>query len=173
LSEDLEDLLEKKELDDRKWSLLYRGTRDGFKASNFHSNCDNKPNTLTIIQSTIGNIFGGFTSAQWDLSHSFKFDNKAFIYSLLNKENRPLLFEHSSSDNKSIYSSSSYGPCFGGGNDFVIYDFATSKTNTSCCSNLGKTYTHPEYPYDSKKAKTILAGSFYFKVQEIEVFQMQ
>ena len=81
--EDLEELLEKKELDGRKWSLLYRGTRDGFLASDFHSHCDSKPNTLTIVQITNGNIFGGFTSAHWDLSSSWQFDNKALIWSYI------------------------------------------------------------------------------------------
>jgi hypothetical protein len=32
-----------------KWTLLYRGTRDGFGAGDFHSRCDGHSNTLTII----------------------------------------------------------------------------------------------------------------------------
>jgi hypothetical protein len=46
-----------------KWSLLYRGTRDGFEPSDFHSKCDGHLNTLTIekaIQSKF--IFAGFTT---------------------------------------------------------------------------------------------------------------
>ena len=148
---------------------MYRGSRDGFDSSDFHSHCGNKPNTLTIFQCTSGNIFGGFTSAEWDLSRSFKFDNRSFIYSLVNKENRPLLFEHSSSDTNSIYSTPSYGPMFGSGTDLC----SSLNRFSSSYSNLGKTFTHPEYPYNTEKAKTILAGTQYFEVQEIEVFQMQ
>jgi hypothetical protein len=33
-----------------KWTLLYRGTRDGFGVEDFHSKCDGHPNTLTIIK---------------------------------------------------------------------------------------------------------------------------
>jgi hypothetical protein len=33
-----------------KWTLLYRGTRDGFCAADFHSKCDNNNNTLTILK---------------------------------------------------------------------------------------------------------------------------
>ena len=171
MSEDLEDLLEKKKLDGRKWSILYRATRDGFIDSDFHSHCDDKPNTLTIIQSTNGNIFGGFTSVKWKSSEPYQFDNKAFIYSLVNKENRPVLFEHSSTDKNSLLSSSLFGPVFGSGHDLFISK--SSNTNMSSYSNLGQTYTHPEYPYGSEKAETILAGSCHFQVQEIEVFQMQ
>ena len=164
----LEELLKKKDLDNRKWSFLYQGTREGFKACDFNSHCDNKQNTLTIIQSTNGNIFGGFTSIQWTSCGLWQFDKSAFIYSLVNMENRPLLFEHSSTNKKSIFSSPCYGPVFGSG--IVISD--SSNTNTISYSVLGNTYTHPEYPLGSKKARKILAGSRNFQVQEIEVFQM-
>ena len=173
LSQNLDVLLKKKDLNDRKWSLLYRGSRDGFRASDFHSNCDHKPNTLTIVKSIIGNIFGGFTIAQWSspVNATWQFDNKAFIFSLVNKENRPLIFEHTSNVNKkySICSMNNRGPIFG--NDLLISD--NSNSNTNSFSNLGYTYTHPEYSFESERAKTILAGTFYFQVQEIEVFQMQ
>ena len=48
-----------------EFKLLYRGSRDGFRARDFHSHCDDIPNTLTIIQSENGNIFGGFTTQTW------------------------------------------------------------------------------------------------------------
>ncbi len=50
-----------------KWSLLYRGSRDGFGAANFHSKCDGHSNTLTILKAHgTSYIFGGFTSITWD-----------------------------------------------------------------------------------------------------------
>ena len=184
LAKKLEELLEQKELNDRNWSLLYQGSRDGFRASDFHSHCNGKPNTLTIVKSTKGNIFGGFTSAHWKSSAtassfendkksfgSFEYDYSAFIYSLVNKENRPLIFEHSSNNEHSICSNDDLGPAFGLGMDFAIND--RSNLNKFSYSCLGVTYTHPEYPLYSEKAETILAGSSYFQVQEIEVFQMQ
>ena len=33
-------------------------------------------------------------------------------------------------------------------------------TNTNSYSNLGYSYTHPDYEYESKEAKSFLAGSF-------------
>ena len=33
-----------------KWSLLYRGTRDGFGSDDFHSKCDGHSNTLTLLK---------------------------------------------------------------------------------------------------------------------------
>jgi hypothetical protein len=46
-----------------KWSLLYRGSRDGFGAVDFHSKCDGHSNTLTIIKAAESSyIFGGYTT---------------------------------------------------------------------------------------------------------------
>ena len=73
-----------------KWRLLYRGSRDGFGASDFHSKCDNHANTLTLIRAKqTGYIFGGFTSVAWASTNQFKSDPNAFVFSLTNKDNTP------------------------------------------------------------------------------------
>ena len=41
--------------------LLYRASRDDWASSNFHSSCDNKGPTVTVIKSE-NNIFGGYTN---------------------------------------------------------------------------------------------------------------
>jgi hypothetical protein len=41
--------------------MLWRGSRDGFGAAELHRRCDGCTNTLTLISTTKGNIFGGFT----------------------------------------------------------------------------------------------------------------
>ena len=40
------------------FKLLFRGTRDGQKVADFHKYCDGIPNTLSIIQTSKGYIFG-------------------------------------------------------------------------------------------------------------------
>jgi hypothetical protein len=52
----------------RQFALLWRGGRDGFGARDFHSRCDGHANTLTLIEDTNGNIFGGFTPLEWESS---------------------------------------------------------------------------------------------------------
>ena len=42
--------------------LIYRGSRDG---KDFHKKCDNKGETITLIQNEKGNIFGGYASISW------------------------------------------------------------------------------------------------------------
>ena len=47
------------------YTLLYRASRDGWDASTFHSCCDSKGPTVTVIKS--GNyIFGGYTEERWE-----------------------------------------------------------------------------------------------------------
>ena len=47
-----------------KWRLCYRASRDGWEPKDFHSNCDNKWPTVTVVKAN-GNIFGGFTDQNW------------------------------------------------------------------------------------------------------------
>ena len=45
--------------------LLYRASRNGWAASNFHSCCDNKGPTVTVVRSSNGYVFGGYTEQPW------------------------------------------------------------------------------------------------------------
>ena len=38
-------------------------------------------------------------------------------------------------------------------------------------SYLGRTYKHPQYEYGTNEAKSFLAGSHMFKLDEIEVYE--
>ena len=148
------------------WTLIYQATRDGFAASTFHSKCDNKPNTLSVIRSSNGNVFGGYTEESWS-GIRYKIDLSAFIFSLINKQNKPLKMKCPECQN-TIYCHIGYGPTFGGGHDFHISD--NSNTNTNSYSNLGHSYSHPDYAAGSNEAKSFLAGSNNFQVSEIEVY---
>ena len=55
-----------------EWRLLFRASRDGFAASVFHSKCDNKGPTVTVVKSG-ANIFGGFTEKPWTSEEGRKF----------------------------------------------------------------------------------------------------
>ncbi len=50
------------------WRICWRATRDGWAASTFHSKCDEKNSTLTIVQVVNENkkyIFGGYATESW------------------------------------------------------------------------------------------------------------
>jgi uncharacterized protein YutE (UPF0331/DUF86 family) len=97
-----------------KWSLTYRSSRDGRSARAFHSKCDNKAKTLTIVKSTDGYIFGGYAEQAWNSSTDFKLDPNAVMFSLVNPSSRPALTWHweSIKHKKGILCHSSYGPTF-------------------------------------------------------------
>ena len=63
-------------------TLLYRGTEHGFSAAHFHSKCDNKGKTISLIQDTNKNVFGGFTSESWISKSGNTKDTTAFIFSV-------------------------------------------------------------------------------------------
>ncbi len=151
----------------KQWKLQYRATRDGFTAQNFHTKCDTVANTLTVVKSTNGNIFGGFTEKAWDSSNQYYSDPKAFIFSLVNKENKPFKVMCTNGTN-AINCSAAYGPSFGGGCDIYIASGSNANLTSSC--NFGSSYKHADYQNATDKAKTILAGSYNFQTLEIEVF---
>jgi hypothetical protein len=156
-----------------KWSLLYRGTRDGFDSDVFHSKCDGHSNTLTLLKAKGSQyIFGGFTTVYWESSAIgiWKSDPNAFLFSLTNKDNTPVKMNIDPDKHEwAIYCDSEYGPTFG--SDIVIRN--NSNTTIDSYSDLGSDYNHPQYGYGTNEAKTFLAGTEWFQLDEIEVYQKE
>ena len=92
----------------QKWNLIYKAIQDGFKSSDFHSKCDDKPNTLIIIKSINGNVFGGYTEQTWNHTDGYKNDPNSFIFSLINKLNKTIKVK--STKDFSIYCINNEGP---------------------------------------------------------------
>ena len=142
--------------------MLWKGSRDGFAASMFHSKCDGKGPTLTVIQSTDGAIFGGFTSYSWCGDGSYHEDKTAFIYSITkgykcDKQNNTI----------SIQCNSDYGPLFGDGHDIAIQNNcdATNENFGTGVRSGGSTYQLPS-------GESFIAGTKNFTVKEIEVYSV-
>lgn len=157
----------------QEWSLKYQGTRDGFSSRQFHSNCDGLKNTLVLIKATSGNIFGGYTEAIWDKSFESKCDPGSFIFSLVNRGQNPIRIRVAQSKEKfAIRCNPNFGPIFGSGvgNDFAICSNADQIEESY--SNLGICYQHINFKVGSNEARCFLAGSYRFRVAEIEVFQI-
>jgi hypothetical protein len=151
-----------------KWTLLYRASLDGFGAAEFHRKCDGKSNTLAIIKTTDDYVF---TKIAWYQSQSYGADSSVFIFSLINKENTPLKMDIKSDKYaNAVYFHPNHGLTFGAVHDLQIADF--SNNNRNSYSNLSHSYKFEKYTYGTNEAKQFLAGSYNFKVKEIEVFQM-
>ena len=142
--------------------LIYRATRDGDSIENFHSKCDNIRNTLMIVETTTGYIFGGFTSVGWNNNKGkCIYDNKAFCFSLnLNKIYNII------NPNCALYNQSGNGsPSFG----FSPYIFLLYNKFLSSNSNLVEKMV--QYKGESHPCE-INGGNRVFQVKELEVFQI-
>jgi hypothetical protein len=164
----------------KKFVLLWRGTRDGFRASEFHHRCDGHGNTLTIIQDTNDNVFGGFTQASWDSpvwngqygskSNSYKTDDslRSFIFTLKNPRNVPArkFALNSEKKNQVIYCWPNRGPCF---NNIGIFDECNTNSNSYAMFNgSGDTYVNDT----GLDGATLFTYTQKFTVREIEVFEI-
>jgi hypothetical protein len=156
-----------------KWSLLYRGSRDGFEPRDFHSRCDGKTPTLTIYKAKESSyIFGGYTTSVWHRLGKYIPDSKAFLFSLTNKDDAPCKMNIDPNQSVyAIYGGLDSGPSFGYGSD--IYIRKNPNTENGSFSNLGTSYIHPRYAIGSNEINSFLAGSHEFQLSEIEVYQKE
>ena len=160
-----------------KWKMIYRGTRYGFGARDFHLKCDGIAKTLTIIKvqgTSLVHIFGGYASIPWDSTSGWRADSDAFLFSLINKHSQPCKIRIDPSRvNYALYMHPKCGPIFGTqyANDIHIGDRANE--NELNHSNLGANYRHAIYSFGTVEAKEFLAGTFNFLVSEIEVYSLE
>jgi hypothetical protein len=166
------------------FTLLWRGSCDGFRAKDFHGRCDGHANTLTFIEDTAGNIFGGFAPVEWE---SRKYDAKAseafgrhncvkadpslksFLFTLKNPHNFPATKFALKAEEKhrAIVCRSDRGPHFrdicGSGN--------CNANTDSFPHGFGRAYAN-DTGQDPWTFFSASQGSGLFTVKEIEVFEM-
>jgi hypothetical protein len=157
------------------WTLAYVGTRDGFESIKFHEKCDGRGESVVVIKSTTGSIFGGYTPCNWGGSSNYVFDQRTFLFTLESPSGKPRKFSNTGSQHSntySIYANSGYGPTFGGGHD--LYVVSQCDKHTSSYTNLGHSFEIRDENgtdlYSSQTAKEHMAGSYNFQVAEMEVF---
>ena len=162
------------------YHLIYQASRDGFGQDDFHSKCDGiKKRTLIVIKSSNGNVFGGYTEADWGSSYygnSYsQYDSNAFIFSLINEYNFPLKMNVTNPYN-SIQPSGS-GSIFGGyyfcysnrKSDINIGEY--SNKNNFSSTNPGNNYKLPSYlTLNVPSSQSYLAGSSQFQTVDIEAY---
>ncbi len=103
-----------------KGILLYRPTRDGFTGEAFHSKCDDKGNTITIIKNNLNYVFGGFASSAWNSSNDYINDPNAFLFSI---RRAGVSFKDKFTVKQAqyaLYVNPDYGPTFGSGSGHDI-----------------------------------------------------
>jgi hypothetical protein len=147
--------------------LLYRSSRDGFGANDFHFKCDAKSSTLTILKTKkFGFVFGGFTSTPWHSLGRWESDPNAFLFSLVNKDRLPCKRKTSNPSDSIYCDGEGFCPVFG---DMDLIICSDSNILEESSTRLNRTFKMPEY------AKThpgeFLVGEYNFLLTEIEVYQ--
>jgi len=117
--------------------VLYVASTYGDSTSSFHSACDKKGPTVVIVESTTGNVFGGYTDISWGTArNTYHPSTKSFMFSI-----RPSMKQYmikSSDTSYAVYHHTSNGPTFGrSGHDMYIASGARSNTKSY---TSGKSY---------------------------------
>ena len=139
-------------------TLLYSIPRDSDSYSTFHSLCNGKGKTLTLVRNTKGYRCGAFITQSWSSSNNYINDPNAFLFSLEFKEYYPIY-----DGTNAIYDHSSYGPTFGNGHDLYI---------ASGCSQNSSSYCNFPYQYCGTRARGLTGGSYNFRVNKLEVYKI-
>ena len=103
-------------------------------------------------------------------SGGYGYTRKAFIFSISNKEELdPFVVEVRTPD-RAIYRASRFGPCFGV--DITIVNNANSNNDSN--ASFGWLYQDGYYsaPAAGQHPNTILAGTYRFSPDEVEVFYL-
>jgi hypothetical protein len=159
--------------------LLYRASRDGWRAQDFHSRCDNKGATVTVIKCTGGFVFGGYADRSWNSIGKHNQSPKAFLFSLVSPRGAtPVKLPFVQGRNSCGPSGPSKGPifgsasCFSGGSASFRYDLCVA----DCANSTSTSYTHPGNAYQlppGQGAQTFFTGAHHFQAAEVEVYQVQ
>jgi hypothetical protein len=147
---------------ERRVKLLYKATPEENTRDDFHRKCDNKGATVTIIETTKGRRFGGYTSLSWDSSSGWKNDKEAFLFSLDNDKKYEVIQEAK----YKVYSNTGFGQWFGdNGNIGLAYEKNYFIGND----------THRENFADKCYSTTVeneLSGGKTFNISKMEVYQV-
>ncbi|XP_078350460.1 BTB/POZ domain-containing adapter for CUL3-mediated RhoA degradation protein 3-like [Oculina patagonica] len=124
-----------------EWRLLFRASRDGFAVKTFHTKCDNKGPTVSIVQNG-RNIFGGFTELSWKSQGEYVTCKEAFLFSMVNPQGLgPTKMPLVKNQDYAMYCDSNLGPTFGGGHD--LHTGENANKTASSYSQLGYSYESP------------------------------
>ena len=146
-------------------NLIYRGSRDGYTAKNFHEKCDNRGPTVVIVENTIGNKFGGYAAVSWTSGNGGKFEiknNESFSCFLFSVDKKQKLPYNPGSNHRALGHSPDYGPIFGYAAALAIADNCNANSNSYCDYSYNS--------YQNLKEGGHLSGTRNFTVKEIEVY---
>mmetsp|Transcript_34276 Transcript_34276/g.60254 ORF Transcript_34276/g.60254 Transcript_34276/m.60254 type:complete len:599 (-) Transcript_34276:206-2002(-) len=152
----------KEDESDGDLSLLYRGSRDSVSGEDFHSTCDNQGCTLTVIETTCGFVFGGYSNTPWTSSTGWSSANKAFLFVLSGSDiTSPCKMKlKNANDGHAVHRESSYGPYFG------CHELLVNVNESNVLLKFGNTYEPGPWQLNNNGSHKVLT------IKEMEVFQV-
>jgi hypothetical protein len=147
-------------------TLLYRASEHGFLASKFHSLCDEKGATITLVKAWNGRMAAAYSGVDWGLWEIPYL--RGFLASIVVDPGAIggySLQKYGANENTAAYLHPDVGPWFG--MSLGIAD--------RCHENeYSHSYLGPRYGYGSEGVDRYnLFGSFSFRVLEYEVYQVE
>ena len=145
-----------------KYQLIYRGSRDGMNTSSFHQKSNGISPTISIIKTTKGFKFGGYTEKTWENNSygiSMK-DDKSFVFSL----NYMKIYNHIQGKDAIVHNN-----CFGPSFYYCFYSYNKFNGNSNYTydkNNCNNYYSGFERDYE------LTNGDYNFSIKEIEVFKV-
>jgi hypothetical protein len=97
----------------KTWKLLYKASTNGFNAKIFHQLCDNKGPTVTVATLVDDRYIGAYSPISWGIVEN-QYINNPDVFLFDNSQKYT-----SNSSTYAIWQSSSLGPTFGSGQDFL------------------------------------------------------
>jgi len=150
---------------DQQWKLLYKATRDGFSVATFHKLCDDKGPTMTVIKSSEGWLFGGFTTQSWRGAPTWRADPQAFIFTLTNPHNIPATKFDVKLDKQdfAVCANSRMGPTFGTGPDIYVSHNSNMNTNS-------RTVFPTTFEDSTGIGESLFTGNDFYIAGDVEVY---
>ncbi|KAF2068685.1 hypothetical protein CYY_009992 [Polysphondylium violaceum] len=154
------------------FELLYSASETNkFSGSAFHSACDGKGATITVIETTDGCVFGGYNSLSWKNDWNipqyhlyFYGDDKCFIFTLVNKHEIPPTKYFANENNTNYVGSGPLGFAFG-----------TFTRLSECDIRIGKKNSYQMFPTSyadtTGKGYTTLTPYSKFKIKYLEIYK--
>lgn len=153
----------------KKYTLLYKASRHGCSATNFHNICNNKGPTVTILYNNDEFIYGGYTSLSWKSVGLFQPDNNAFLFRLYQNGNwKPVKMPVKNAQH-AIYDIATYGPTFGA---YDLHTFSSTVNFDGTTFNLnGNTNFGVSYTMNGENYSAIANSNL--RVRDIEVYLVE
>ncbi|GET56283.1 hypothetical protein GLOIN_2v1534764 [Rhizophagus irregularis DAOM 181602=DAOM 197198] len=142
-----------------QFTLLLRGTRDGFDATKFHQLCDSKGATVSFARiKDSKQIIGGYNPLHWYQNSQYGNSTDSFLFKIIDSDNlnSAQISRICNSHGNAVYYHPSYGPTFGNGHNLCAQGKTWSSNNGNAYSNIGipSSFTIDEYEVFQVTKKT-------------------